>query len=101
MEKQSKTASEIYRQQNAILHKAFCSAGMPYEKNRDDWMRFFEEVTGRKVNTLFKGTKEAGWTELRLNASGLSSGIYFYRITADGLERGGKFTDVGKMVLLK
>jgi aminopeptidase N len=59
------------------------------------------DLTARKISTFFNSTKEAGWTKLRYNASGLSSGIYFYRITAEGLERGGKFTDVGKMVLLK
>jgi hypothetical protein len=27
--------------------------------------------------------------------------VYFYRITAEGLERGGEFQDTGKMLLLK
>ena len=31
----------------------------------------------------------------------LPSGVYIYHITAEGLERGGKFQDAGKMVLLK
>jgi len=39
--------------------------------------------------------------EIRYNASALASGMYFYRISAEGQERNGRFTDVGKMLLLK
>jgi hypothetical protein len=37
----------------------------------------------------------AGFHSVRLDASDLASGVYFYKITA------GKFTDIKKMVLLK
>ncbi|TKJ40663.1 hypothetical protein CEE37_06785 [candidate division LCP-89 bacterium B3_LCP] len=58
-------------------------------------------MMGRNIGTMFEGIKEAGWPRVKYNASHLSSGVYFYRITADGLERGGKFADVGKLVLVK
>jgi len=58
-------------------------------------------VKGQKIAVLFEGIKESGWEKVRYNAAALPSGIYFYRITAEGLERGGKFVDVGKMLVLK
>lgn len=59
------------------------------------------DVQGRNLGTIYEGIKEAGWTQVRYNASRLASGVYFYRIAAEGLERGGKYNDVGKMLLLK
>jgi len=58
-------------------------------------------IRGQSLGTVYDGVENAGWIKLRVNASGLSSGLYFYRIAAEGLERGGKFEDVGKMVVLK
>ncbi|TKJ41203.1 hypothetical protein CEE37_05935 [candidate division LCP-89 bacterium B3_LCP] len=58
-------------------------------------------VAGRSLGIIHEGVEEAGWPRVKYNASHLSSGVYFYRITADGLERGGKFVDVGKLVLVK
>ena len=59
------------------------------------------DVTGRKVWTVSAGVQNAGWPKVHYNASRLSSGVYFYRVTAEGLERGGTCQDVGKMLLLK
>jgi hypothetical protein len=56
---------------------------------------------GRNLSTVYEGIKDAGWPRIRYDASRLPSGIYIYRISAEGLERGGRFHDVGKMVLLK
>ncbi|MFH1736113.1 MAG: N-acetylmuramoyl-L-alanine amidase [bacterium] len=58
-------------------------------------------VQGRNLGRVFEGIKNAGKAEIRYNASTLASGVYFYRITAEGLERDGSYSDVGKMVLLK
>lgn len=37
-------ASEIYKQQNTLIHKAFGAAGMPYAEHKDDWLRLMNEV---------------------------------------------------------
>ncbi|HEX7344103.1 MAG TPA: T9SS type A sorting domain-containing protein, partial [bacterium] len=59
------------------------------------------DVQGRRLGLPFEHIYEAGWPKIRWNAAKLPSGIYFYRITAEGLERGGKFVDAGKMLVLK
>ena len=53
------------------------------------------DITGRHVRTLLNGTVEAGAYDLRFDASALSSGVYFYRLTS------GDFTDIKKMSLVK
>lgn len=53
------------------------------------------DVLGNKVKTLINGIQEAGVHTLRFDASSLSSGIYFYTITA------GDFKDTKKMLLVK
>ena len=58
-------------------------------------------IRGQLVGTVFEGIENAGWPKIQYSASNLSSGVYFILINAEGLERGGKFTDVGKMLLLK
>jgi hypothetical protein len=50
---------------------------------------------GQLVTTLVQGQLEAGTHEVRLNASGLASGMYFYQMQA------GSFKQVKKMMLLK
>jgi hypothetical protein len=51
---------------------------------------------GEKVAVLYDGFMEAGYGKVvRWNASGFPSGVYYYRLTADG------FVDVKKMVLMK
>ncbi|MEE8417429.1 MAG: T9SS type A sorting domain-containing protein, partial [candidate division Zixibacteria bacterium] len=52
-------------------------------------------ILGQKVITLFEGLLPAGFHIAHWNGSNSSSGIYFYRITADGFE------DTKKMTLLK
>jgi hypothetical protein len=52
-------------------------------------------VLGQEVATLVNGYKNAGSYAAQFNASKVSSGVYFYTLTA------GSFTDVKKMVLLK
>ncbi len=53
------------------------------------------DILGRKVAELVNEEKPAGNYTVDFNASKLSSGIYFYRITS------GNFTQVKKMILLK
>ena len=50
---------------------------------------------GEKVATLVNAYEEAGTYKINFNAEGLSSGIYFYRITSNG------FIRMKKMTLLK
>lgn len=53
------------------------------------------DVTGREVAQLVNQNLSAGTFNYDFDASGLSSGIYFYRIST------GDFTDVKKMMLVK
>ncbi|MBN8704249.1 MAG: fibronectin type III domain-containing protein [Bacteroidetes bacterium] len=53
------------------------------------------DVTGRIISTLVNGKKEAGVHEVSFDATGLSSGLYFYRISA------GSFSAVKPMMLVK
>ena len=53
------------------------------------------DVTGRQVATLVDEVKEAGNYSHNFNASGLASGVYYYKVVA------GKFTESRKMLLVK
>lgn len=53
------------------------------------------DVMGRLVTTLVSGNRNAGYYKLTFDGSGLSTGIYFFRMSA------GKFTQMRKMVLMK
>jgi len=50
---------------------------------------------GEKVAELFKGEMEEGYHEMMFNASGLSSGVYFYKIESEN------FNATKKLMLLK
>ncbi|MEO8514244.1 MAG: T9SS type A sorting domain-containing protein [Ignavibacteria bacterium] len=53
------------------------------------------DITGKEVAKLVNNNMTAGSYTVDFNASGLSSGVYFYRIDTDG------FSDVKKMMLIK
>ena len=53
------------------------------------------DVLGNEIKTLVNEYKPAGSYEIGFNASGLSSGVYFYKLIADG------FIQTKKMVLLR
>jgi hypothetical protein len=53
------------------------------------------DLLGREVATLVDGLEDAGYKLVRWNASGLASGVYFYRLQA------GHFIQARKLLLLK
>jgi hypothetical protein len=53
------------------------------------------DMLGRVVQTLADETQDAGLYEVNLNASGLASGVYFYRLQA------GNFNQTRKLLLLR
>lgn len=53
------------------------------------------DLLGREITTLLNEEKIKGTYKIKFNAESLSSGIYYYRITA------GMFTDSKKFILLK
>jgi len=60
-------------------------------------------LIGEKVATLVSGRMDRGTHAIRWNASGVPSGMYFYRLEArQGTEAGGQaFVETRKLVLLK
>ncbi|MGE5314253.1 MAG: T9SS type A sorting domain-containing protein [Acidobacteriota bacterium] len=57
------------------------------------------DITGREVMTVVDGEKDAGYHTVSIDGSALSSGAYFYRMTA--LHGESMFTDIRRFVLLK
>ncbi len=53
------------------------------------------DMSGREVATMVNGFRTAGFYTIDFNAANLSSGVYFYRISA------GEFSAVKKMTLIK
>jgi len=53
------------------------------------------DMSGREVVTLVNEVKTAGYYSVNFNASNLSSGVYFYSLSADN------FTATKKMILVK
>jgi hypothetical protein len=52
-------------------------------------------MLGQQVVVLVQGEQEAGYHDVKLDCSGYSSGVYFYRLQAGG------FVDVKKLVLVR
>jgi hypothetical protein len=57
------------------------------------------DIIGQEAASLVNETKEAGYYTAEFNGSSLSSGVYFYRITAEG--EGQKHVKTMKMILVK
>jgi len=53
------------------------------------------DLLGIEIATLVNEEKPAGEYEIKFNASGLPSGIYFYQL------RSGNYTETKKMVLIR
>jgi hypothetical protein len=52
-------------------------------------------ILGQQVASLFEGEEEAGFHEVRFDAAGLSSGVYYCKITA------GEFVQTRKLLLVR
>lgn len=59
------------------------------------------DLLGRQVATLVNGPKVAGRHSAAFDASGLASGVYFYRIQATALEGTHSFHGIKKLVLVR
>lgn len=59
------------------------------------------DVTGRLIQVVLNEMSEAGKYTAEFDATNLSSGIYYYEITAKAEEGGGIFNEVKKMVVVK
>ena len=62
------------------------------------------DVLGRQVATVVDGRQSAGVYDATFSASSFASGVYFYRLHAEGIDRTGtqqSFESVRKMLLLK
>jgi hypothetical protein len=69
---------------------------IPFEVSRPSHVRIeVFDVTGRRVAVVQDGYRAAGSHAVVFDATGLSSGIYVYRMTAEGA------TEAGRMVLIK
>ncbi len=53
------------------------------------------DIAGKEIASLVETDLEAGYHEVNFNASHLSSGVYFYKLTS------GSYTEVKKMMLVK
>jgi sugar lactone lactonase YvrE len=58
------------------------------------------DVLGREITSLISGDLSAGYHQVRWNAAGVSSGVYIYRLTANGTDQQ-NFTQVRKLTLQK
>jgi hypothetical protein len=54
------------------------------------------DVLGREVKTLINGFQQAGIHNINFDASGLNSGVYFYK-----MEAGNNFSSIKKMILIR
>ena len=58
-------------------------------------------ITGREVKTLVNSNLRPGHYVFDLNASELSSGMYFYKLTAQNFDGQMIFSSTKKMILMK
>ena len=61
-------------------------------------LKIYDDL-GRKIRTLVNKEQSAGYYSVNFNAYGLTSGIYFYRISTTG--RASSFVQTKKMLLIK
>ncbi|MDP3683324.1 MAG: T9SS type A sorting domain-containing protein, partial [Ignavibacteria bacterium] len=71
---------------------------VPYESSIK---MFVFNTLGEIVKELVREVKATGNYEVNFNASHLSSGIYFYTLTAQPLNGGESFRSIKKLVLVK
>lgn len=58
------------------------------------------DVTGREIQSLVNGISDAGAYSVIFNGNNLASGVYFYKLTAEGTD-GSSFVSTRRMVLVK
>lgn len=58
------------------------------------------DISGREVSVLVNESKSPGYYTVNVNGSSLSSGMYFYRINAEGND-GKRYSSTKKMMLVK
>ena len=59
------------------------------------------DILGREVQRLAAGLHQAGYHEVRFESSGVASGPYFCRMTAEAVQGGHNFVSVKKLMVLK
>jgi len=69
---------------------------LPYDSKVS--MKLYD-ISGREVMTLVNEQKSAGYYTVQMNGNNLSSGMYFYRIIAEG--NGQKYVMTKKAILIK
>lgn len=42
--KKQKKASDIYKRQNVLIHKAFAASGMPYAEHKEEWLELIRSI---------------------------------------------------------
>jgi hypothetical protein len=72
------------------------STTIKYQLKENGFVRLMVyNLLGREVYTLVNEEKAAGTYEVKFNAEGLTSGVYFYTL------RAGKYTETKKLMILK
>jgi carboxypeptidase T len=59
------------------------------------------DILGEEVATLVNEEIEAGSYNINFDAGGLTSGVYFYKLSAGSFGQAGSFFETKKMILLK
>jgi len=59
------------------------------------------DMLGREIATLVDEMKAPGRYEVLWDATGLASGVYFYKLVAESFGKAGSFIQVRKMILLR
>ena len=77
-----------------IIKYAIPAVILSEAKNLNVQLKVYD-VRGREIATLVNEDKSAGVYEITFDASDLTSGVYFYRLSA------GSFTETKKMILLR
>ena len=104
--------SDVEENQSAIPNEFFLYQNYPNPFNPSTSIKFdlpaechvnvsVFNIIGQKIAVLMDDFKNAGFYELKWNASRLSSGMYFYAIRVEETEGNKKIYETRKMVLMK
>jgi fibronectin type 3 domain-containing protein len=73
-----------------------------YQLKEKGWVTLrVYDILGQEVTTLVGEQKDAGKHEVKWDAEGFSSGVYFYRITVVGQDGSLSYSDVKKMLFIR